>query len=157
METRPTGEPSPAALVAWLLPAPLLLQAGMNLCLAPLHQNWRIGWVLLLVALVQGLCLRARAVVAVLLWLAVECASLVYANVVVMDIPAPDFSGESRFNEGMVWMSFALVGVLGGGLLALLVGLLRRLWPSRGEPLLEADAIEADAGEPDTDRQRNER
>ena len=153
MEAKAVDEPSPAVLTAWLLPAPLLLQAGFNLGHAPLHQNWQIGWLLLVVALVQGLCLRRRAVAGVLGWLALECASLAYVNLVVMDLPAPDFSGESRFNEGMVWMTFALVGVCGGGLLAVVVGLLCRLWRPRGESRNLAP-VAMDAAEPTADSER---
>ena len=126
MSPNTADEPSPAVLTAWLLPIPLLLQACMNLGHLPLHQNWHIGWLLSVVALIQGLCLWRGVVVGTLTWLVVESVVLVWVNVVISDVPPPEYTGASRFNEGMVWMWFLLVGVMGGGMLAPLAEALAR-------------------------------
>ena len=134
MESKPTDQPSAAVLAAWLVPVPLLLQAFFNLLHQPVHEHWRIGWLMSVIALIQCFCLWRRVVVGVLVWLGLECACLVWVNIFLMGAAPPAYSGESRLNEGWLWSMFGLVGLIGGGVLGLVIEPWYRLWQLTPRP-----------------------
>lgn len=157
MTSHPADEPSTAAITAWLLPAPLLLQAFFNLLHIPVHENWRIGGFMAVIALIQAFCLWRRVVAGVLVWLAVECAVLTWVNIFLMGVPPPEYSGESRLNEGWLWGMFALVGMIGGGVLALVIEPWYRLWQLTPRAAQQpGQAQEEKATEPAPDKERKE-
>ena len=134
MSSNTRDEPSPAVLTACLVPVPLLLQVFFNLIHQPVHEHWRIGWLMSVIALVQCFCLWRRVVVGVLVWLGLECACLVLVNVFLFGVPAPAYSGESRLSEGWLWSMFGLVGLIGGGVVGLMIEPWYRLWQLTPRP-----------------------
>lgn len=107
----------PASRQTWpaaLLVLPAVLQAVFNLGPGVQAANWRIFILLALLGAWQWRALRRGHRWSAFTALGIEIVALASTNLAVLALPPPDFTGASRFNEGMLWLGFACFGGAAG-------------------------------------------